>query len=249
MRKAWIFVAIMFFTMGCTTVSKEPIVEPVKEKELLDGIWQGSFDIRGRGPYDFNVIHVGGRSTAVSHKAKAICTGNVTLDGEYYMAKYHLYSLDGAPFDQATITGVFNNGKIESHFVTQNGGDTGSLNISYNNIYEQDSSLDSVAGNWAFTDRDELTINVAIDAQGIIKGKDSDGCEYHGKVDLINTNYNAYDITLNIGNCDSVNGEYQGLAYLDYQDVELFRVDVTNEFYGFHYDLHKTTSTVELKKI
>ena len=239
MHKSWILIPIVLFLMACATSENKLVIESFKEKELLDGIWQGSFDIRGRGPYDFYVIHVGGRSTAVSHKAKAICSGDVTLDGEHYTAKYHLYALDGAPFDQATITGILSDGTIDSHFVTMNGGDTGSLTISYSSIYEQISSLELVAGEWTFTDRDNLVTNFSIDLQGVVSGKDSDQCEYQGKINLINPKYNAYDVTLNIMNCDSVSGEYKGLGYIDNQESELFRIDVTNELYGFHYDLQK----------
>ena len=249
MRKMWVLLITSLAISACSAPTKEPITQPPVEKSLLDGIWQGSFDIRGRGPYDFHVIHVNGRSTAVSNKAKAICVGNVRLDGEYYTAKYQLYSLDGAPFDQATITGVLNDGAIDSHFVTLNGGDTGSLRISYNEIYEQKSSLHKVAGKWSFTDRDDLTIDVAIDEAGTIQGTDSDECKYAGQVKIINANYNAYEIALTIGNCGPVSGDYQGLSYLDSQEVDFFRIDITNKFYGFHYDLQKESHVEELQKI
>ena len=249
MCKFWILSIMVLMVLACVAPTKEAIETPPTEKSLLDGIWRGSFDIRGRGPYDFQVIHINGRSTAVSNKAKAICVGNVRLDGEYYTAKYQLYSLDGAPFDQATITGVLSDGIIDSHFVTMNGGDTGSLKISYDEIYEQDSSLEKVAGKWSFTDRDGLTIDMAIDATGVIQGTDSDECKYAGQVKIINANYNVYEIVLAIGNCDSVSGDYQGLSYLDSQEVDYFRIDITNEFYGFHYDLQKEIHEENLQEI
>ena len=249
MHRFLILWMMMLMASACVAPTKEIIEEPLAEKSLLDGIWHGSFDIRGRGPYDFHVIHVGGRSTAVSNKAKAICIGDVRLDGEYYTAKYQLYSLDGAPFDQATITGVLSDGAIDSHFVTLNGGDTGSLKISYDEIYEQDSSLEKVAGEWSFTDRDGLIINMAIDETGAMQGTDSDDCKYAGQVKIINANYNAYEIVLAIGNCDSVSGDYQGLSYLDAQDVDYFRIDVANELYGFHYDLQKENQQEKLQEI
>ena len=231
-------VVMLLLLPACTTTVTEP-QQQIVEKHPLDGIWQGSFDIRGRGPYDFHAIHVDGRSTAVSLQAKAICVGSVSLDGIHYLAKYNLFALDGAPFDYATITGELNDATIASHFVTLNGGDTGSLTIAYNEIYEQDSSLEQLKGKWSFTDRDGLVLDIIIDKQGNAQGQDSDQCEYAGTINLINSDYNAFDVALSISNCGSVNGQYKGLAYLESSDAEYFRVDVLNEFYGFHYDLQK----------
>lgn len=238
-RVSWIIVLLCLYS--CAAPVKESVEPVVVEKSPLDGIWKGSFDIRGRGPYDFHAIHVGGRSTAVTLKAKAICVGSVSLDGAYYMAKYNLFALDGAPFDYATITGELSQGTIKSHFVTMNGGDTGALTITYNDIYEHDSSLSLLVGDWSFTDRDGLVIDLSIDEQGAAHGRDSDQCDYAGNIAIINADYNVYDVALSISNCGSVNGKYAGMAYLETSDAEYFRVDVLNDYYGFHYDLQKQT--------
>ncbi len=235
MDKVWILLAFFVLLVGCSTSMQqaEPVEAP--EKSLLDGIWVGSFDIRGKGPYDFHAIHVGERSTAVSNKAKAMCVGQVRLDKIYYYAKYNLYALDGSPFDYATITGELNDGHIQSHFVTLNGGDTGSLEMTYNPLYEQPSSLAFVEGDWKSIDRDGLEVAIAIN-NGEIDGVDSDDCKYIGRLDLINPKYNAYNVVLNISNCDSVDGSYEGLSYLEQNEETILKVDVGNERYGFHFD-------------
>ena len=242
MRSQVIGGIVLVCLCSCSAPVKEPVELVEAEKSPLDGIWEGSFDIRGRGPFDFHAIHVGGRSTAVTLEAKAICVGSVSLDDSYYLAKYNLFALDGAPFDYATITGELSQGTIKSHFVTLNGGDTGSLTITYNDIYEHDSSLNLLAGNWSFTDRDGLVIDLSIDEDGAARGQDSDQCEYAGNFTIINTDYNVYDVAISISNCGSVNGKYEGLAYLETSDAEYFRVNVLNDFYGFHYDLQKQTN-------
>ena len=239
MRSLISWVTVLVCLCACTAPVKESAEQVAVEKTPLDGIWEGSFDIRGRGPYDFHAIHVDGRSTAVTLQAKAICVGSVSLDDSYYLAKYNLFALDGAPFDYATITGELSQGTIKSHFVTLNGGDTGSLTITYNDIYEHDSSLSLLEGNWSFTDRDGLVIDFSIDENGVARGQDSDQCEYAGNITIINPNYNVYDVALTINNCGSVNGKYNGLAYLETSDAEYFRIDMLNDFYGFHYDMQK----------
>lgn len=236
-RTLCVCLSIMLIS-ACSVPVKEESAPIKVEKTQLDGIWVGSFDIRGRGPYDFYAIHVGERSTAVSHKAKAMCVGQVKQNEDYYYAKYNLYALDGAPFDYARLTGEIKEGRIESHFTTLNGGDTGRMQLDYSGLYEQPSSLAFLEGQWNFTDRDGLMFNLAIES-GVISGADSDDCEYSGNISIINAQYNAYDVVLVISNCDSVNGEYKGLSYLDNEAETFLRIDVGNESYGFHYDFKK----------
>lgn len=246
MVKSWIALLFVALIGACSMPINETENEEAHqiglEKTQLDGIWVGSFDIRGRGPYDFYAIHVGERSTAVSHKAKAMCVGQVSQNEGYYYAKYNLYALDGSPFDYARLTGEINNNQIQSHFTTLNGGDTGRMQLNYSDLYEQPSSLELLEGGWSFIDRDGLAFNLIIN-NGAINGSDSDDCKYLGQVSIINPKYNAYDVILKISNCDSVNGEYQGLGYIDDEQSIYFRVDVGNELYGFHYDFEKNNGT------
>ncbi len=238
-KKIWLLVWLSVL-VACSTPGVQKNEQDFPEKTQLDGIWVGSFDIRGRGPYDFYSIHVGDRSTAVSHRAKAMCVGNVRQDGDYYYSQYNLYALDGSPFDFARLTGEIAEGQIVSYFQTLNGGDTGRLVINYSDIYERPSSLDLLDGDWVYTDRDGLSYEVNIE-QGIISGKDSDDCQYDGQVSLINPNYNAYEVEMTISECASVDGVYTGLSYLDQHDSTYFRIDISNENYGFHYDWKKHT--------
>lgn len=234
---------VLIFGLGFLAACTAPVTQEVEvypDKTELDGIWVGSFDIRGRGPYDFYAIHVGEKSTAVSHRAKAMCVGKVRQDGSHYYSKYNLYALDGSPFDYARLTGDIELGKITSYFKTLNGGDTGRLVLTYSDIYEQPSSLDLLEGVWKYTDRDGLSYEVSIE-DGVIQGKDSDECKYSGQMSLINPKYNAYKIEMNISNCASVNGLYEGLSYLDEHESTYLRIDIGNENYGFHYDWEKNT--------
>lgn len=225
------FLCVYFLSVVCA--------EGLSPNIVANGIWQGSFDINGKGPFDFTAIHIDGQSTAVSLAAKTVCTGTVTSEGGKYLANYQMYALDGAPFDQATITGTLSNQKIISKFVTESAGDTGVLTLSYDPIYEKNSSLELVQGAWQFTDRDGLEIKWNIN-QGVIAGIDSDHCEYSGVVSLLDPAFNAYLIDMQINECSSVTGEYRGLAYLDDAEKLLFKIDMAGSFYGFHFDLQKS---------
>ena len=225
--------ASIFF--GCANTNNsadnQEIVYP--ERAPLDGIWMGEFDIGGKGPYDFTVLHIDGKAYAVSLNAKAMCVGTAKIDGENFISKYILFALDGGPFDWATITGKLKDeNQIASHFVTLNGGDTGALNLAYNPIYDTPSSLGLTQGNWSFTDKDGLTTEILIEEKGTVSGYDSDGCEYLGYLDIINPAFNAYQIKLEISQCSSVDGEYEGVSFVENGQLN---VHITNEKYALYF--------------
>ena len=164
-------------TSACTTSN---VSTTLQESEILpqsplDGIWIGGFDIRGRGPYDFTAVHLQDKAYAFSLKAKAMCVGTLSFDGEHLLNKYVLFVLDGGPFDWANLTGSLEDSEegektISTYFKTLNGGDTGALKVSYSELYDQPSSLEYVKGDWTYTDRDQLTSTVSISEEGCAYG-------------------------------------------------------------------------------
>ena len=242
--KNFIIYSPFLLLLACATTTRDSIGE-VSEHKIevgpLDGIWKGEFDIRGRGPYDFTVVQLKDKAFAFSLKAKAMCIGTFTFDGEYTLHKYVLFALDGGPFDWATLTGTVAENEtgqkqILSHFKTLNGGDTGALNVEYNEIYNQQSSLKFLQGAWSFTDRDELTTSITINEQGEIAGGDTDECKITGNVSIINPEYNAYHLNINISNCGSTSGDYEGVSFLDNGALTM---QVANPQYALHYAFTK----------
>ena len=238
----WLVYAFILVLVSCTTsnVSNDVPVESIPSSPL-DGIWTGEFDIRGKGPYDFTAIHLNDKAYAYSLKAKAMCIGTLTFDGRHSFHKYVLFVLDGGPFDWANITGTLKKNEegqnlLISHFKTLNGGDTGALNVAYNEIYEQSSSLELTHGEWSYTDRDDLTTFITIDEKGIIVGDDSDGCEYLGYVEIINLERNAYHIKVEIKECGSVSGEYEGVSFLS---GGVLNMQIANPQYALYYSFEK----------
>jgi hypothetical protein len=243
-KQVLVFFLGVIFLNACATsnVSNDLEETDAMTHAPLDGIWVGEFDIRGRGPYDFTAVHLQDKAYAYSLKAKAMCVGTLSFDGEHLLNKYVLFALDGGPFDWANITGTLkDNGKnsktISSYFKTLNGGDTGVLTVNYNNLYEQPSSLDYVKGEWAYTDRDALISNISISETGVLSGNDSDGCEYLGYLDVINPEYNMYHAKVEVSKCDSVNDEYEGVAFLA---DDILKVQIANKKYAFFYAFEKT---------
>ncbi len=212
-------------------INKQDAVSTVRAP--IEGIWTGEFDIGGKGPYDFTAVHIDGKAYAFSQRAKAMCVGTVNLDGENYISKYLLFELDGGPFDWATITGKFKeDNKITSHFVTLNGGDTGALNLAYNQIYDLPSSLTKTHGKWSYTDKEGLITEFFIEEVGTLIGHDSDGCKFLGYLEIINPAYNAYQVKVEIAACDSVDGEYEGVSFMANEQLNMH---IANENYGLFF--------------
>jgi len=220
---------------ACSSTAKKSTSEEINAtiREPIEGIWSGEFDIAGKGPYDFTAVHLDGKAYAYSLNAKAMCVGTARYDGENFISRYVLFALDGGPFDWATITGKLDNETtLASHFITSSGGDSGALSVTYNPIYDIPSSLEAVHGEWSYTDRDDLTTKIDITQDGTISGKDSDECDYLGYIEVINPNYNVYQIKIEANNCDSVNGEYEGIAFLEEQQLKL---QIANEKYSLFF--------------
>lgn len=91
-----------------------------------------------------------------------------------------------------------------------------SASLTYDSLYDRDSSLSVIAGNY---DDFGLVLNVA--ANGVIFEQDpSTGCIINGQVSIINSQFNAYDVSITYSNCVGnfavLNGAtFTGLGILD----------------------------------
>jgi hypothetical protein len=77
----------------------------------------------------------------------------------------------------------------------------------YNNLYNQPSSLAAIAGNWSITGLVVYTAagTLNISSSGVIFDQDPQTqCTINGQVSLINPNYNAYNLNVTYSNCIGV---------------------------------------------
>jgi hypothetical protein len=95
-----------------------------------------------------------------------------------------------------------------------NTGETGTITMSYNNLYDRGSDLARMPGIWG----DSFGVFYSVDAVGDIFAQDAFGCVYDGAVTIINASYNAYQVTLTVSNCPGTDGNYTGLGVL-FDDV------------------------------
>ncbi len=134
--------------------------------------------------------------------------------------------LDGSTVTTGTLTGTVVERTSISADWSLNTGESGTITMSYNSLYERGSDLARTAGSWL----DSFGVVYSVDALGDIFAQDAFGCVYDGAVSIINASYNAYGITLTVSNCPGADGNYSGLGVLgdDLGIDDLFVIQLDN---------------------
>lgn len=146
-------------------------------------------------------------------------SGTADVNGNFLMTDMLAFAPLGQVFPDGTSGGLVNVRGVVSDQIALDGtffgvGDVGTFDLTYDPIYERDSSLDRIQGSWSLTDATGLTLVINIDASGGLLGTNSIGCGYAGDVSLIDSNVNAYRAALDVTFCGAFNGAYTGLATL-----------------------------------
>ena len=200
---------------GWWFIGSEPSDHHTKN-ENYDGIWNGNFDINGRGNFKFNALYLGGELIAYSPDARVSYKGTVNIENDVYHSDMEMYLLtNGGYFDSVTLEGkVVSPDKIEARFLTHDAKDTGTLKLERNkSLYEKDAQINKVNDEWIYYHGFTIT-KFTIENNGYIKGADTNGCGYEGEVSVVAPNYNAYRVKLLLNSCHELDGLYQGMAYL-----------------------------------
>lgn len=147
--------------------------------------------------------------------------GSITVDGNEFNANLTSYAPLGTLYSQnnsGSIAGTASGTVTEKSSLSGNASYSGSVTskftFSYDSIYERNSSLSLVAGTYSDTDGSGYTETYSIDSLGNISGSDSNGCQFSGRIQILDSNYNVYRITLTVTNCGAANDAYSGLATL-----------------------------------
>ena len=198
-----------------------------------DGLWRGTFDINGRGPFNLTALYVGEEVVAISEDARVLYRGMVGLDGSNYQSSMDMFFMNANPFGKVELKGHMPaSGEIVAHFKTLDVGDEGELRMQMNQeTYHRSSSFEHIKGRWVLYRGYEIT-QINIDENGNIQGGNTAACEHSGQVGIIDEQYNAYQIKLAISSCNDRDGYLEGLAYLG-SSVE---ADDTLHIYAFSDD-------------
>jgi hypothetical protein len=134
--------------------------------------------------------------------------GSLTADFTA-MAPFGMTFLDGSTVTTGSFSATVVEGVSFSGDYSLATGESGTISLTYNPIYERDSSLDKLTGMW-----DEEFGILTFDADGSFFEQDSFGCVFDGQATIIDAGYNVYDLSMSVSMCDDADGEYSGLGVL-----------------------------------
>lgn len=195
---------------------------PPPANESASGIWNGSFhsDVTNRSDNVSGVVTENNEMRFFSTTWGGQYEGNGTVSGNSVateapaFAPWDYVFVDGSQVGRANLTGSVKS--KESISGTYSGmGDSGTFYVTYEPIYERPSSLSLLDGNWRHSSSQLGIVSLTISANGNITGYSSSGCTYSGNLRLVNSSYNAYQVSINISSCGTLNGNYNGHAILN----------------------------------
>lgn len=216
--------------------AKDAVQEIVETPVKLGGIWIGDSvdtdDVKqsvlafSTDKGEFRAISISGeQSIGAISAVKDAFTGKVT----YYAPNNEVYALSGKNSIAGTVSGtikehasISGSNKVEDMI-------TSTFNLTFDDAYNDKSSLDIIKGTYAGDDGDGYTEKYTISAAGILTGEDSDGCIANGLISIINSDHNMYRISATISDCGSANGVYTGLgAFTNYNNADYFAFSINS---------------------
>jgi hypothetical protein len=189
----------------------------------VGGIWAGTVTVAGQGTLDLvglvaedgrghfiqeDGVQYWGTVTSSGNQISASISGAVQVGDQFPDGSTSgTGSIIGTIAARSTITGT-------STFTTTGGSKTsGTISLIYDSLYDRDSSLATIAGNYTnafFPGSDALNVS----SSGVIFGQEPEtGCVVNGQVKTINTAYNTYDVEYTYSSCTGVNSILNGSTF------------------------------------
>jgi len=189
--------------------------------QSLGGIWTGTYD---GVPVDAATLDTGEIFFFSSDNQSG--GGTAVVSGNSFSASWQVITDIGWMFeDGSTVANCSGAGTIierqsfsliYSCTTTLGTSSNSTASLNYLNIYDRDSSLSTIAGN--YNDGGET---LTVSSNGVIfEQSASTNCILNGTVGVINSNYNAYKGSITYSNCtgdyaEFNNNTYTGAAFLD----------------------------------
>jgi len=136
--------------------------------------------------------------------------GNVAIDFTA-VAQFGFVFLDGSTLTTGSLTGtVVERTSFNGNYSIATG-ESGTISLTYNSIYDRDSSFDKLTGMW---DEDGFGI-LTFNPDGSFFEQDTFGCVFDGQASIIDPAYNVYSLTMTVSLCGAgSDGDYSGLGVL-----------------------------------
>lgn len=242
--------AVICGVSGCGNAGKAPTVTVTSAKqEPVAGVWKASDVVVGADMQDFNCLvteafefscrlHENGIEFAAAIRGNLQVNGNqVSGTGTYYSAPRRTLA-NGATVAALTISGGMVSEASRLDLTINAAGISFSPSLDYDVVsHNKPSTLSEVRGPYSEFDifGDPASFNV--DSNGAIATQSSTGCIGNGQVNIIQDEFNVYDVALDISSCGSLDGSYAGLGTLGtrvIRDNEEFDNPTENDVFSFN---------------
>ena len=209
--------------------------------QSIAGIWIGSFTSSiFHSTYGITgIVTESGVARFAATSSLTQYSGVLKVSGNKFTSTVTGYFPSGSYAGMGDIAGTFTpkgimNGTYSSTI------DKGTFSFAYSSLYERPSSLSAIAGTWTdYSSGDYETIT--INSSGNITRPPISGCTTSGNISIIDSRYNAYQVSLTVNNCGSQNGSYSGLAVLTDTNTanDTFFASASNGSYSFVAELRR----------
>jgi hypothetical protein len=178
-----------------------------------DGFWDGTFT-QDSVTYDLSAVIYDDKFIGISVDAGSLYTGNVAVDGSTMTGDIDILEIGGG-FDHTTsVTATVVAGSTIDGTTADAAGTT-TFALAYNDLWDRDPDLATVAGIYLATTGD-YTFTMAVAIDGSYFGSDTDFCVYSGTITPFDTTHNYYQLTMTVTDCGAENnGTYAGTTFLD----------------------------------
>lgn len=231
-----ILVSVSFLVSCGGGGGSDPAPTPVTQS--ANGIWAGTLVENGVGTYTVDCLLYEGDIIAINSDAGVIYKGTYTVSGNNFSANVDAMQIGGGLFDTGTMSGtVIEQDRLTASFNSASGS-TGSISVTFDQIYNRPSSFSLVEGTWSKTSG-TYTGNLTITDAGGVSGSDSDGCQVTGVVSILDPNHNLYGLDVDVTSCGELNGSYDGFSGLsdENQENDTLTYTVSNGNYILIYSL------------
>jgi hypothetical protein len=224
--KTLIFLVLISLITGCIAEDKEDenptnsVGEKVDDTSLgLNGFWNGGFEQTDTLRILIFNGDVYGLDTANAFFGTVESPSVEEVD--FSLTAYPLSYIDEANFEfvadgaatSYTINGLLATTTTLVGDYATDGNDFGSLALTNDGSFSNNSSLTSLVGKWTTT---ALEINITSRGRfhGVNNGLDKD-CSFEGQIDLINSGDSLLALTINRRECDDFNGDSTGFVAIN----------------------------------
>lgn len=188
-----------------TSITPETPSTPTQVMPI--GLWEGEVVSEGISYQTWGFVAPDGEARFITNDGEQD-KAMITLNGNDFTGDILGYGFDGLLIASGTIAGTYSSTSI-SGSTTVGGSEISTFSFDVSEHSDDGASLDTVKGNYSTIDAET---SMAIDADGLLSGSDTDGCQYSGNVTVPDSSVNIYKLVLEVSSCGAFNSTYSGLA-------------------------------------